>query len=633
MYRVPTDPPRTSGPKQRAGTGLRLRLISFCLVVAVISIATTAWIAVSSTSSSINEQYTQNLSTVATVYDRLSGYAATHSSWAGVTPIVAELARAKHTRITLTRDSGSVIANSSTSSPALAGVHPAALINPLQPDTSVGDVSTTGGMDSRIIGPYRLPTAEQAAIRRDVEATRTCYERKGGPALPVQTFANGRTYLPTLQDTSRVACPVEAAILRASPGERAAGAALTSALSRCFPGRGRGSPGVLVVVSFVANEPHGTRVYLPEKLVVDPSSASFLGVVDELVDQTSGSAKACVENARRAQLAPYTAPPAQLYLSIATAHTRHGLSTLGLHRIVLAGTVILFLTLLICFVAATRLRRPLAALTAAVTQTAAGARTGPVPLRGTNEMRELGVAINDLAVQLADAERRRQDMIGDIAHELRTPLGNIRGWMEAMQDEVVSADPVLIGRLLDEALMLQGLIDELQDLALADAGQLTVHPELVDVADLAQQVVTAGRATADPAVPVSCQSSGDTFMELDPVRFRQVLGNLVSNAQRATESGAITITVSGRSDAVALEVTDTGHGIAEEQVPYLFDRFWRADKSRSRTRGGSGLGLAIAQALVSAHGGRVEVRSQVGSGTTVTVVFPRLSPADGSSPA
>ena len=115
-------------------------------------------------------------------------------------------------------------------------------------------------------------------------------------------------------------------------------------------------------------------------------------------------------------------------------------------------------------------------------------------------------------------------------------------------------------------------------------------------------------------------------MEADPVRFRQIIGNLVSNAKRATAAGSITVAVTGRADEVAVAVADTGHGVGEEDLPHLFDRFWRADKSRSRARGGSGLGLAITQALVTAHGGRISVSSQRSRGTTVTVHLPRTRP-------
>lgn len=606
----------SAAPRDRGRhvTGLRFRLVSFCLVIAVISIGTTAWIAVSSTSSSLNEQYTQNLSNITAVYATLSGYAATHESWAGVDALVDDVAQRDHTRVTLTREGGTVIADSSHARSPLPGVRPTAVINPLQPDHSIGDVAVIGGVDARAIGPYQLTSAQQAAIRRSVLATQACMTEHDGIVVPVTTLLNGRLYL--TDDLDHQFCSEDATGSRATSSERAAGQELLPALARCFPPGGAAVAGVLVVT------------LTSRKVVVDPASAGFLDAVDRLLTGATGSAQDCVIAARRAQLANYTAPPAQLYLSTSVASIGRGLTDVGLRRVFLAGTVIFLATLAICFVAASRLRRPLAELTDAVTRTAAGSRAGVLSPSGTREMRQLATAVNELTVQLDTAEQRRQDMVSDIAHELRTPLGNVRGWLEAMQDKIVDPDAAVLSRVHNEALVLQRLIDDLQDLALADAGQLTLHPELIDMSALAEQAVATARVGAAPAVTMSSEASGDTVVEADPVRFRQIVGNLLSNAQRATTAGRISVTVAGLPDGVAVAVADTGRGIEEVDLPHLFDRFWRADKSRSRARGGSGLGLAITHALVTAHGGRISVSSERSSGTTVTVHLPRTHPYD-----
>jgi two-component system, OmpR family, sensor histidine kinase BaeS len=597
--------------RRRHVTGLRVRLVSFCLVIAVISIGTTAWIAVSSTSSSLNEQYSQDLSSITAVYSTLSGYAATHDSWDGAAAVVGDVAQRNHTRVTLTREGGTVIADSSQARSPFSGVRPTAVINPLQPDPSIAGVAVIGGVDARAIGPYRLTSAQQAAIRHSVLATQACMNEHDGVVVPVKTLPNGRLYLTDILDHRF--CDPDAVASRATSSERAAGQRLLPALARCFPS-GFVDRGSLVVTID------------SEKVVVDPASAGFLDAVDRLLTDATGSAQDCVIAARRAQLATYTAPPAQLYLSTSVASTRRGLTDVGLRRIILAGSIILLATLAICFVAASRLRRPLAELTDAVTRTAAGARAGALSPRGTSEMRQLATAVNDLTVQLDTAEQRRQDMVSDIAHELRTPLGNVRGWIEAMQDRVVEPDPAVLSRVHDEALVLQRLIDDLQDLALADAGQMTLHPELIDMSALAEQALAAARVGSASAVTMSSKASGDTVVEADPVRFRQIVNNLLSNAQRATDLGSITVTVTGLTDDITVAVADTGRGVDEVDLPHLFDRFWRADKSRSRARGGSGLGLAITHALVTAHGGRITVSSELLSGTTVTVHLPRHLP-------
>ena len=262
-------------------------------------------------------------------------------------------------------------------------------------------------------GPYRLTSAQQAAIRQRVLAAQACMSKYDGTAVPVTTLPNGRLYLTAI--FARDFCDVDTIAEFTTPSERAAGEQLLPALARCFPDSGFVSANSLAVE------------FATQKVVLTPIEAGFLDAVGRLLALTTGAAQECVIAARRAQLAAHTAPPAQLYLSTSVASTRPGLTDIGLRRTILAGLVILLATLAVCFIAASRLRRPLADLTEAVTRTAAGARTGVLPPRGTSEMRQLAAAVNDLTVQLDTTEQRRQDMVSDIAHELRTPLGNVRG--------------------------------------------------------------------------------------------------------------------------------------------------------------------------------------------------------------
>jgi two-component system sensor histidine kinase BaeS len=221
-------------------------------------------------------------------------------------------------------------------------------------------------------------------------------------------------------------------------------------------------------------------------------------------------------------------------------------------------------------------------------------------------------------------------LVSDVAHELRNPLANVRGYLEAAQDSVVRMDDTLIDSLLEETMLLQHLIDDLQDLALADAGRLRIHPEPADAVALAEHVVAAHRALADNA-GVTLDLSGDVYTAVcvDQVRIRQVLGNLVANAIRYTPSGGM-VSVVVRQDpdrsALLIEVNDTGQGISGEDLPHLFDRFYRADMSRSRATGGSGLGLSIARHLVEAHGGSISVASALGTGSQFTIELPMDQP-------
>jgi len=213
-------------------------------------------------------------------------------------------------------------------------------------------------------------------------------------------------------------------------------------------------------------------------------------------------------------------------------------------------------------------------------------------------------------------------MVNDIAHELGTPLTNIRAWLQAARDGVADPDPELLDLLADEADVLQHIIDDLRDLAAADAGRLRLHPELVYVNELLDQVAAVhGSRSGD--VTIVTEPAGDPEVMLDPLRMRQAVGNLLSNAVRHSPPGA-TVTVRSRLDGddLVIEVVDAGDGISEDDLPHVFTRFWRADQSRSRHTGGSGLGLAIVRDLAGAHGGTVTATSRAGHGSTFAIRLP-----------
>jgi two-component system sensor histidine kinase BaeS len=213
----------------------------------------------------------------------------------------------------------------------------------------------------------------------------------------------------------------------------------------------------------------------------------------------------------------------------------------------------------------------------------------------------LASVLNDLSERRARTEEQRKAMVSDVAHELRTPLSNIRIWLEAAEDGLALSDQAFVSSLLDEALH---IIDDLQDLAAADAGSLRLHPEPLHVRDLLEQVAEAHRAQADAAgIRLDVHPEGDPALTADLVRLRQAVANLVSNAVRHTPAGGrVTLRAEQTGEEVLIEVADTGTGIAPEDLPLVFERFWRAEKSRSRRTGGSGLGLAIELRLPRSRG-------------------------------
>ncbi|MFJ8081476.1 sensor histidine kinase [Streptomyces sp. NPDC096205] len=276
--------------------------------------------------------------------------------------------------------------------------------------------------------------------------------------------------------------------------------------------------------------------------------------------------------------------------------------------------------------------RPVRAMTLAAQGLGEGDLERRVPVAGRDEIARLGVAFNRMADSLQAGEERQRRLTGDIAHELRTPLANLRGYLEALRDGVVEPTPELLDSLHEEALLQQRIVDDLHDLALAEAGALTYHRREVELRELLEAGRTAQRARAEAVgVALELRAPHPVSVYADPDRLRQAVGNLVTNALRATSAGGtVTLALSARDGRAVVEVADTGTGIAAGDLPHLFDRFWRADPSRGRATGGSGLGLSIARQIVADHGGTIGVRSTLGAGTTFTITLPE---ADGGQSA
>jgi signal transduction histidine kinase len=283
-----------------------------------------------------------------------------------------------------------------------------------------------------------------------------------------------------------------------------------------------------------------------------------------------------------------------------------------------------------------RILRPVDALTAAAHRLEQGDLSQRVAATGRDEIGQLAHAFNAMADSLSRNEQLRRHMVTDVAHELRTPLSNVRGYLEALRDGVAAPTPELIESLYEEALLLTGLVDDLQELTLAEAGQLTLAREAVAPAAAAQRAAQAVEAAAAArGVEVAVDVPPDLpAVDADPKRLGQVLRNLLANAVRHTPAGGqVTVAARARGGAVEVAVRDTGEGIAPAHLPYVFERFYRADRSRARATGGAGLGLAIVKQLVEAHGGRVAVASAPGQGATFTVTLPAAAGAAARHPA
>ncbi|MFI7235306.1 sensor histidine kinase [Streptomyces cyaneofuscatus] len=661
------------------------RLLGVSALVAACSVAATAWLAVQTTSGAILQEQGQNLTADARIYDTLLGYAARHPTWDGVDATVRELAEQSGRRVALTTQSRQPLADSATAAtlPALPP-EASAVVDPLSVDTVLATRSTevkgtaADRIDPRAVGPFLLPVAERAALRRTADRQAVCLNRVG-IAADVVVGPSGR---PRVQMVGND--PERAVGTRCDPSdldsptrtEKKALTALNDLADACLKRQGRGEVrlnqdlswggGVAVPVPGPAAVP----APLPAPRPSDAREAGPAPAVEpprEFTGEDDRAIASCVGTARSEQLSSYVASPALLFIGDEGGATVPGfdLSPANTAKIAGAAALVLALTVGASVLAGARLVRPLHALTGAAQRMRDGQEHASVPVSGDDEIGRLAAAFNDMSAHRARLEEQRKAMVSDVAHELRTPLSNIRGWLEAAQDGLADPDPAFVSSLLEEAVQLQHIIDDLQDLAAADAGVLRLHPEPVRIGELLSQVAAAHQARAETAgVTLTVEAGAVVTLPADPVRLRQAVGNLVSNAVRHTPTGGrVTLraygegagsfgagsfgagsfgagdgaesgseTGSSGAREVVIEVADTGTGIPAGDLPYVFDRFWRAEKSRSRRTGGSGLGLAIVRKLTEAHGGTASASSTEGEGSAFTLRLPAGGP-DGMTTA
>ena len=299
--------------------------------------------------------------------------------------------------------------------------------------------------------------------------------------------------------------------------------------------------------------------------------------------------------------------------------------TATVRALILGGLVAILIALALSVVLARSLSRPVREITTALHAMAGGDLQQTVAVRSRDELGELSSAFNKMSADLALANSQRRQMTADIAHDLRTPVTVIAGYLEALRDGVLPPTPERFAILFEESQHLQGLIEDLRTLSLADAGELALSPQPIEPRALLERIAATYQHQAEQQrVALSVAAPEDIPpLRVDVARMAQVLGNLVGNALRYTPAGgSITLSAASAPGGVSLSVRDTGQGIAPETLPRIFDRFYRADAARSDQQGGSGLGLAIARALVEAHGGTIAAESAPGKGATFTVHLP-----------
>ncbi|WP_329561182.1 ATP-binding protein [Streptomyces uncialis] len=546
----------------------RVRVLALLMLVAVAATAATAWLTLRQVTRQISESTVSDRQDVVTVDRRLREHADRHGTWHGVEKVVRSLTESTGQRIRVQDETGEFTIDSDAlggRTPRPVGAAPPFLIDP-RPQAGV------------FPGPGTVPTPLTKATLLSIVDYRASVRFAECLALAGITPSVHR---------DRMNVPV----YRGPGGRTRAGGCALPRVTDAEHERAVAGAQDCAAVSHDLAMACASRAFALQTVDVGPQPLrASLGALDDT--------------------------------GLTVASRPAVLVALGVGGAAVLGALLLSRAVL----------RPVKDLTAASSGLAEGDLARRVPASGGDEIGELGRSFNRMADALAAGEERQRRLIGDIAHELRTPLGNLRGYLEAMQDGYVEPTPELLASLHEEAMLQQRIVDDLQDLALAEAGALTYHRTELDARDLLDACATAHRALADGAgvalavVPHPLP----VLVHGDPARLRQALSNLVGNAVRHTEAGGrVTLAVADRGTGrtartaeAALTVRDTGSGIPADQLPYLFDRFWRADGARGRATGGSGLGLPIARQIVDDHGGRVEVSSEVGTGTVFTVTLP-----------
>ncbi|WP_405056734.1 ATP-binding protein [Kribbella sp. NBC_01505] len=592
-----------------------VRLLAGAVLIALCSIAATAWLAARSTTVAIQEQQGQALANDAKIYNTLLEYAATHRNWSGVDQVLTKLSIETKRQISLTDRMHHQIAGKPVppNRTASAAVYPLKVDSDLAAEAAPGDDDQ---IDPRVVGPFALSSKQKVFYNGLAKRVLKCVQEQTGQGRIV-VLPTGRPQIEGVGQFFLDRCQADL-LNEIQPAQLPAYARLQKDVNACLSTRGPVAA-IKLQADLSWTIPSGQLINVKQPRVTVPAAAPPRPAPDAV--------DSCLLTARRAMLTPYVAPLALLFISTESSAASAGfdLSAANQKRIAGVAAAILGVTVLIAVIGGIRLVQPLRALTKASRQMTGGDEDIRVKVRGRDEIGQLSLAFNELADSRAKTESLRRAMVSDIAHELRTPLSNIRGWLEAVEDGVAQPDEAFIASLSEEAALLQHIIDDLRDLATADAGNLRIHPERVYLGLLLEQVVATYQSQAEHAeITLSSATEGDIELDADPVRLRQAIGNLVANALRFTPAGG-TVRIEAHLDAtdVVINVIDTGAGIAPEDLPKVFDRFWRAEQSRNRHTGGSGLGLPIVRSLIEAHQGTTSVTSTLDQGSTFTLRLPQ----------
>jgi len=286
----------------------------------------------------------------------------------------------------------------------------------------------------------------------------------------------------------------------------------------------------------------------------------------------------------------------------------------------IAGVVGIFLALLF----SRNILKPIRELTRATKKMKGGDLDQRVDTSAGGEIGKLGESFNELANRLKEQKKLREEMVSDVAHELRNPLSNVQGYLEGLKEGMVEPSERVFESLHQQSLVLSRLVDDLRDVNRAKADQLQLDKREVVLEDIINREIEAMKTQAEAEeVKIKENLADPSLVEADPERITQVTRNLLENALTHTpQGGEIQVTTNSSGGEVTATVSDDGEGIPKDELPHIFDRFYRVDKSRSRGTGGTGLGLTISKEIVEAHGGEITVDSEEGAGSTFVFSLP-----------
>ena len=575
---------------------LLARYVAAGLLLVLASVGGTIWLAQTSEYRYDEQASGAELMRDEQVMDALTVWAGNHTDWSDVGSTLLVLGQETGRRIAVVDGDGTVIADTAPELPR--PLRATRLLDPLA--LRADPVTSELGLPDGITGPFLLDGTQRAELARQADAVVTCLGEAVGETA---VWATGRPVVSGDEDAPECG---RAALDTPLPSEQIALDDLRDRTNACL---------------LAADAPLITSV----ELALSPSIVPA-GLALRTVPTGDDTAEECLLQARIDQAKTTTAPAVNLVLTDERGDVRGPLDASPGSIARVAGFIVVLLALLSAAAALIIVPtlRSARRLEAAVERFSTGDRDARAELPVGDDLAGVGAAFDRMSSEVAGHEASRRRLLGDIAHELRSPLTNIRGWVEAADDGLGLDDAALRRLVLDEAGRMEGITGDLQLLALAESGDLVLDLRRCDAAAVVRDLAEAYRVrTAASDVALHVQIAGPLRLETDPARLRQILDNLLSNALRHTPAGGrVDLDAVVVNGTVRIAVVDTGEGIPAADLPRIFDRLWRGEPSRVRAGRSTGLGLSIARGLAEALGGRLTARSTLGEGSRFEVSFP-----------